>query len=76
VVRLEHEQLGGFACVLGAASGRPWLGPATVATWCALYVGAARDRARTIALLALVGAWGLAAPAPLERLMTRSSSQP
>ncbi len=62
---LAMNQVGWFACVLGAASGRPWLGPATVATWCALYVVAARDRARTLALLALVGAWGFALDAAL-----------
>jgi uncharacterized protein DUF2878 len=52
-------QLVWFACVLGAAAGRPWLGPLAAALYVAGGLGASRQRgaeARLVLLGALLGA--------------------
>ena len=49
-----------FSCVLGAARGLPWLGPALVAAWAALHLASAKDRGRVAALLAGSAVFGFA----------------
>ena len=53
-------QLGWFACVLGAARGRSWLGPAVVLATLVLHVRLqpARDRGRETLVLALASVVG------------------
>jgi hypothetical protein len=53
-------QLGWFACVGGAARGRPWAGPAAVAVLVGLHVANTPRRARELRRLAAVGAFGAA----------------
>jgi hypothetical protein len=53
-------QLGWFACVGGAARGRPWLGPAAAAALIGLHLAAVPDRARELRRLAAVGVFGAA----------------
>ena len=47
-----------FACVLGAAGGRPWLGPLVVLAWAALHVALCPDPRREAQLLLAVGVLG------------------
>lgn len=60
VVNWTGFYCGWFACVGGAASGRPWLGPITVAGLLAVHLWMARRAGREIALLAVAGAIGFA----------------
>jgi hypothetical protein len=53
-------QLGWFACVGGAARGRPWIGPAVAAALVALHAAASPAPARELRRLAAVGAFGAA----------------
>ena len=53
-------QLGWFACVLGAASGRAWIGPLVVAALVALHLSLARQRTVETLLIAAALAGGLA----------------
>lgn len=49
-----------FACVLGAAHGAPWLGPASAAVFLTIHLALADDRAgelKLIAAAALAGPW-------------------
>lgn len=49
-----------FACVLGAARGLPWLGPAVVGVWSLLHVAGARRRGTVVGLLAASAVFGFA----------------
>jgi len=51
-------QVGWFACVLGAAAGQPWLGPAIVAAAVAAHLGMARRPGAEAGLIALMGMLG------------------
>lgn len=51
-------QIGWFACVLGAAHDRPWLGPLVVLALVALHLCNAADRWATLRLVLLVGTVG------------------
>jgi len=60
-----------FACILGAAGGRPWIGPACVLVFAAVHtaVGPSRgDRPAQAALLVLAGLVGYAADSALVLL--------
>lgn len=61
VLSFAFMQLGWFACVLGAARGRPGLGPAVVLVGLAIHVGTQRRAARATEglVLALAAALGL-----------------
>ena len=52
-------QLGWFACVLGAANDRPWLGPVVVAFVVGLHLLMARRPSREFALLVMCALCGL-----------------
>jgi len=54
-------QLGWFACVLGAANGRPWMGPVVVATVVAMHLVRARRAAPEFVLVLAAMALGLVA---------------
>lgn len=60
-------QLGWFACVLGAASGHPWLGPAVVVAGLSLHVLQQRAKAREIVVLAAAVAVGFVVDTALLR---------
>jgi len=51
-------QAGWFACVLGAAGGRPWLGMAAALLLTAVHVTLARSPGRELALVLLAGGLG------------------
>ncbi len=67
VLSLAAMQLGWFACVLGAAHGHAWVGPAFVSSMLVLHVGSRPRAARDgeIALLAAATALGLIVDASL-----------
>ena len=52
LLNLLAFQIGWFSCVLGAANGLPWLGPAVVAVLVGLHLAWTVDRRGEIALLA------------------------
>lgn len=52
------SQAGWFACVLGAAHGKPWLGLAVAAPIVAWHVGRAREPRREAALVACIALLG------------------
>jgi hypothetical protein len=58
MLRFVGLQAGWFACVLGAASGRPLLGVAAVATLFAIAMAASRDRAGLLLAVAAAVALG------------------
>lgn len=51
-------QLGWFACVLGAAAGQPWLGPAIASAAIAAHLVTAPQPMREAGIIALVGMLG------------------
>jgi hypothetical protein len=51
-------QLGWFACVGGAAHGRPWIGPAAAVLLIGLHLTTVANRGRELRRLAAVGAFG------------------
>jgi len=53
------SQLGWFACILGAAGGHLWLGPAVVGCVSACFVWAAHHRVRAVLRLSAVALVGL-----------------
>lgn len=53
-------QVGWFACVLGAASGHPWLGPIVAGIVLAVHLGMAGEPAREAGLIALLAVVGTA----------------
>jgi Protein of unknown function (DUF2878) len=53
-------QLGWYACALGAARGRPWIGLVTVGVYLVVHVCWSPDRWRELALIARVGLLGTA----------------
>lgn len=59
VVNFALAQAGWFACVIGAARGTPWLGPAVAAAIVAFHLARARSRRAEWRLLAVVAAIGL-----------------
>ena len=54
-------QIGWFACVLGAANGRPWVGPVVVLAIVLLHLGLARRPAGEVSLMLSAVAIGLLA---------------
>jgi hypothetical protein len=58
IVNFVAFQVGWFACVLGAAAGRPWLGPVVVAGVVALHLALRRPRGPEILLLLSAGVMG------------------
>lgn len=60
VVNFAAFQAGWFACVLGAAAGRPWLGPVVVAGVVALHLALRRPRGPEVPLLLFAGGLGYA----------------
>jgi hypothetical protein len=68
VLSLAVMQLGWVACVLGAARGHPWVGPAFVLSMLALHVGSRPAVARgEIVLLGAAAALGLVVDGSLLR---------
>jgi hypothetical protein len=61
-------QIGWFACVLGAASGRPWVGAVAAAGIVAWHLARAMHPARELALIAIA----IVAGAVFETLLLRS----
>ena len=53
-------QVGWFACVLGAAEGLYWLGPAVVAVLLAQHLYASADRRREVEVMAVLAVFGSA----------------
>jgi len=51
-------QIGWFACILGAAYGVPWAGPAYVAAWIGVHLFCVSDRASEITLILIAMAMG------------------
>jgi len=52
--------LGWFACVVGAAGGRFWLGPAVVAVLLLVHLSLVSERRREIRLILVIGLFGFA----------------
>jgi len=65
VINFVAFQLGWFACVLGAANGLPWFGPAVVAAVVALHLARARRPLPELYLVAVAMALGLVADSVL-----------
>jgi len=59
ILNILGFQIGWFACVLGAASGRPWLGPLVAAPVLAWHLARAARPEREAGLLLLAGLVGL-----------------
>lgn len=59
LINLALYQVGWFACVLGAANGRPWVGAGLALVLVAVHVALVRDRGRTARLLLAAAALGL-----------------
>jgi hypothetical protein len=64
VLNYALYQLGWFACVLGAASGRPWLGSALGILPIAAHVGLSCRRGDALALAVATAALGVAVDVP------------
>lgn len=60
LINLALYQVGWFACVLGAAGGRPWAGAGLALVLVAVHLALVRDRRREAKLLVAAGALGLA----------------
>jgi hypothetical protein len=59
VYNFAAAQVGWFACVLGAAHGRPWSAALVAVLIVAIHLALARDRGSEWRLLVIVGAFGL-----------------
>ncbi len=68
IVNVVGFQLGWFACVLGAASGTPWLGPLVALPVLGWHLASARRRGPVLGLLLLAGLVGLG----LDSLLIRA----
>lgn len=58
-VNFVGQQIGWFACVLGAANGHPWLGVGVAAALIVLHLQAAPDPARELRLILVASALGV-----------------
>lgn len=71
MVRVVGYQLGFYivwwTCVLGAATGWPWVGPAAAAAWIGVHLGRAPSPRCELGLIAFAGGFGLVADQILIR---------
>ncbi|MFK8029724.1 MAG: DUF2878 domain-containing protein [Gammaproteobacteria bacterium] len=60
VTNLTMYKIGWVACVLGAASGQPWIGVVAVAVACVIHIASAHTKSKTVLLLVSAALLGLA----------------
>lgn len=67
-VNFIGQQLGWFACVVGAARGHPWLGTAVAALIVGLHLRAVPDRGREVRLVTLAAVLGVVLESGLQAM--------